>query len=131
MNDCLFCRIINGKIPSTKIWEDEHFFAFLDIKPINPGHTLLIPKTHINNVFELDETLYIGLFKTAKKLSIPIQKAMNSKRVGIAVEGFLVPHAHIHIVPLHKGGELNLERARHASSEELLEVVEKIKAEIK
>lgn len=130
MSECIFCKIIAGEIPGVKIWEDEELFAFLDINPMNPGHTLLIPKKHHQYLFEIDEQLYSRIFKAAKKLSEPIRRAMGAKRIGLVVEGFLVPHVHIHLVPLHSGGELSFSRARKASAEELKETAEKIMKEM-
>ncbi|MFH1684869.1 MAG: HIT domain-containing protein, partial [Candidatus Micrarchaeota archaeon] len=107
MENCLFCRITRGEIPSNKVFENEEFIAFLDINPINPGHTLVVPKKHADYLFDLDDNEYSRILKTAKFLAPKIQSAMNSKRIGIIVEGFLIPHVHIHLIPLHHGGELN------------------------
>jgi histidine triad (HIT) family protein len=130
MTDCIFCRIIAGEIPSTKIWEDDDFFAFLDINPINPGHTLVIPKKHHDYLFTMDEPLYSKIFDAAKMLSKPLEKATGAKRIGVVVEGFLVPHVHVHLVPLHEGGELSFGRAKKAMTEELNETANKIKNEM-
>jgi len=104
--DCIFCKIIRGEVPSFKVWEDENFLAFLSIEPINPGHTLVIPKKHIDYVFDLKEPLYSQMFKVAKKISKNLKKVMKAKRIGIAVEGFSVPHVHIHLVPINNENEL-------------------------
>lgn len=130
MTDCIFCKIAKGEIPSTKVWEDEGYFAFLDINPINPGHTLLIPKKHEDSVFDMDDESYSGLFQAAKKLSGPLQKAADSKRVGVIIEGFAVHHAHVHLVPLHNAGELDFSRAEKASPEELEEIAKRIRVGI-
>ncbi len=79
MNDCIFCKIIRGEIDSAKIYEDDKFFAFLDMKPINPGHILVVPKKHIDNIFDIEEPLYSELFQIAKKLSQPIKNALKSR----------------------------------------------------
>ena len=131
MDGCIFCKFIKGEIKTAKIYEDEKFFAFLDIRPINPGHTLLIPKEHIDYIFDINEPLYSELFQTAKKLAKPIQNAVGSKRIGVSIEGFGVAHAHIHLVPINKGFELDPNRAKNSSPEELNEMAEKIKLEIK
>ncbi len=123
----MFCKITRGEIPSNKVFENEEFIAFLDINPINPGHTLVVPKKHADYLFDLDDDEYSRIFKTAKFLAPKIQSAMNSKRIGVIVEGFLIPHVHIHLIPLHHGGELNMARAKSATPEELNEVAEKIK----
>lgn len=131
MDSCIFCKIAKGEIDSAKIYEDDKFFAFLDARPLNPGHTLLLPKEHVDYVFEVDEPLYSELFKTAKKLSKPIQNAVQSKRIGLAIEGFGVPHIHIHLIPINNANEIDPHRAKKATTEELQEVAEKIKKEIK
>ncbi len=130
MDDCIFCKIISGKIDSAKIYEDDKFFAFLDMKPVNPGHVLVVPKKHIDNIFDIEEPLYSELFQTAKKLSQPIKNVMESRRIGISVEGFGVPHAHIHLIPINRGYELDPNRAKPATPEELDEIAERIKEEI-
>ena len=126
MTDCVFCKIISGDIPSTKVWEDDDFLAFLDINPINPGHTLVIPKKHIDYVFDMGEPDYSNIFKAAQRLAGPIKEATGAGRVGVMIEGSLVPHVHIHLVPLHGGGELSFARAKKASPEELHEIAGKI-----
>lgn len=131
MEDCLFCKIIKGEVPSYKIWEDENFFAFLNINPINPGHIILVPKKHLNYIFDLEESLYSEIFKTAKKLSEPLKKATGAKRIALAIEGFVIPHIHIHLVPVNKVNDLDPNRARKASPEELSKMAEKIKALVK
>lgn len=131
MENCIFCKIISGEIPCFKVWEDSKHLAFLDISPINPGHTLLIPKKHTNLVWDMQDKEFSKIFLAAKKLSVPIQKATDAKRIGLAIEGFLVHHVHLHLVPLHGGNELNPERAKKAEMEDLKELCEKIKKEIK
>lgn len=131
MEDCLFCKIIKGKIPSYKIWEDENFFAFLNINPINPGHTILVPKKHLDYIFDLEEPLYSEIFKTAKKLSRPLKKATGAEKIGLAIEGLAIRHIHIHLVPVNKVNDLDPNKAKKASPEELLTIVEKVKSLIK
>lgn len=130
MDDCIFCKIGAGKIPSAKVYEDEKFFAFLDINPIAPGHTLLIPKKHVDNLFDIDEPLYSEMFQTAKKISKPLVKSMGAKRAGVIVEGFLVHHAHIHLIPMRSGGDLDPANARKAEPAELAAVAEKIRNQL-
>ena len=127
MADCIFCKIIEGRQAAHKIWEDMDFLAFLDRNPVNPGHTLVIPKKHADYIFDLQEPLYSGIFKVAKKLAGPIKRVMNCKRVGLGIEGFDVPHVHIHLIPLNKPGEFDPKRARPATKEELAEVAERIR----
>jgi histidine triad (HIT) family protein len=100
--------------------------AILDIHPINPGHTLLIPKQQVDDIFNLPNELYNSLWQVAKWLAPLIQQAMDSKRVGISVEGFSVPHVHIHLVPVNSVNELNPERAVATSPEQLTIIQKKI-----
>jgi histidine triad (HIT) family protein len=131
MADCIFCKIVGREIPTHIIKEDENVLVFLDVNPVNPGHLLIIPKVHIESVFNMPDEQYKNIFETAKALSTPLQNAMQSRKIGIAVEGFGVPHAHVHLVPLHNPNELNPERATHMDDETLAPIAEKIKAEIK
>jgi len=126
-SDCIFCKIINGEIPSIKIWEDEKHLAILDVNPVNPGHTLVLLKRHEDYIFDLEDKEYQNLMLTVKKIAKIIKNKLKPRRVGIAVEGFLIPHVHVHLVPINHRNELNPERARPSSSEEL----EKIAMEIK
>ena len=96
----IFTKIVNGELPSYKIAETEDYYAFLDIFPLKKGHTLVIPKKEIDYIFDLDDELYKGLFAFAKKVGLAIEKAIPCKRIGIAVVGLEVPHAHIHLIPL-------------------------------
>lgn len=97
----IFTRIINGEIPCYKVAEDENYFAFLDISPLAKGHTLVVPKQETDYLFDLDDSLYTGLNLFAKRVALAIDKAVPCKRVGVAVIGLEVPHAHIHLIPLH------------------------------
>lgn len=129
--NCLFCDIVNGKKDFFKIWEDDLFLAFLDINPINPGHTLLIPKKHYAEVFEMDEDAYKKIFSTAKFLAIKLKKIIDTPKIGLAIEGFGVDHVHIHLVPVYSGNELNPERAKPASLEDLESMKIKITSSLK
>ena len=122
----VFTKIINGEAAAYKLWENENFIAILDINPINPGHTLLIPKQQIDYIFDLPDGLYDSMWRIVKWLSPHIQQATECKRIGIAVEGFSVPHVHIHLVPVNSGDELNPERAISATSEQLIDVQKRI-----
>jgi len=130
MADCIFCKIIEKDIPAHIVWEDNQFLAFLDVNPVNPGHLLIIPKEHVESIFDLKDEQYKKVFEIAKTLSTPLQNAMQAKKIGIAVEGFGVPHAHVHLVPLHAGNQLNPERATHMDEETLAPIAEKIKNEV-
>ena len=119
MENCIFCKFVNNEAEHSRIWEDEVSIAFLDLYPVNPGHVLLVPKAHIDYIFDLDGALYHRLWDNAKKLAGPLREIAGSKRVGIAVEGFGVPHVHIHLVPINRGNELDPNRAQKADPEDL------------
>lgn len=97
--DCLFCKIIAGEIPAEKIYEDDKCLAFLDIKPVNPGHALLIPKEHFASMVETPDDFVAHLYVKTKELMPKIKKAMNADYVSISVVGTEVPHFHIHLIP--------------------------------
>ena len=97
----IFTKIIKGDIPSYKIAEDESFYAFLDINPLAKGHTLVVPKKEVDYIFDLDDDTIRGLFSFSKKVAGGINKVIECKRVGIAVLGLEVPHAHVHLVPIN------------------------------
>ncbi len=103
----IFTKIINGEIPSYKIAEDENYYAFLDIFPLAKGHTLVIPKKEVDYLFDLDDAEYLGLQMFAKKVAMALKKAIPCKKVGVAVLGLEVPHAHIHLVPMNSEKDIN------------------------
>src|SRR5690606_25728472 len=115
----LFTLIIRGEIPAEKIVEDDRFLAFLDINPISPGHTLVIPKQEIDELFSLDEALLSGILPFAGKIARALKKSVSCRRIGMMAAGFEVPHAHIHLVPIDNEGELSFSRARPARPEDL------------
>lgn len=125
-SNCIFCKIVKGEIPAVKIWEDRKHFAFLDMNPINAGHTLLIPKKHTEYLFDLNDNEYAELMLKAKKIAKMLKDKLKPKRIGLIVEGFLIPHVHIHLVPLNKGGELSFEKAKLMNKEELNKIAERI-----
>ena len=127
MGNCIFCKIVTGEISSNKIWENERFLAFLDIKPIELGHTLVIPKNHVDSVFDLPDEDYSELFVIARYLEKPIKQGARSLRVGLVVEGFGVSHTHLHLVPINKPNQLGQERAHGVPEEALASMQEKIK----
>lgn len=133
MSDCLFCKVVAGTWPAEKVWESDILLAFLDSRPVHPGHTLVIPKVHVDSIFEIQDPLYVDLFEAAKLLAEPIRKTGGTPRVGFAVEGFGVPHAHLHIVPLQHGAELvpNRSGVPEAPHEELKAVAKRITAHLK
>jgi histidine triad (HIT) family protein len=102
----IFTKIINGEIPAYKIAEDENFLAFLDVNPNAKGHTLCIPKQEVNKLFDMPEEQYTGLMQFARKVAIALEKTVPCKRVGMAVVGLEVPHAHVHLIPLNEMDEM-------------------------
>lgn len=103
----IFSRIVSGEIPSYKVAEDENYYAFLDINPLQKGHTLVIPKKETDYIFDLSDDELSGMMIFAKKVAKAIGRTIPCLRVGVAVLGLDVPHAHIHLVPLHSGDDLN------------------------
>jgi histidine triad (HIT) family protein len=123
---CIFCKIIEGEIGACKIWENKDFLVFLSVMPIKEGHLLIIPKKHFEDIYSIPQSLYGDLFNLVKKISFPLQKATNVKRIGLKVEGFEVNHAHVHLVPINKSGELNLNNLKKADEQDLKEVQKKL-----
>jgi len=127
----IFSKIIAGEIPCYKIAEDSRFFAFLDINPLAEGHTLVIPKQETDYLFDLDDDLYRDLFLFAKKIAEAIKKTIPCKKVGIAVVGLEVAHAHIHLVPLNDLYDLDFKKTKlKLSKEEFEQIAERIKQEL-
>lgn len=108
----IFTRIINGEIPSYKIAENEHFYAFLDISPLQPGHTLVVPKQEIDRIFDLPKETLAEMMLFAHPIAKAIEKSFQCNRCGIAVIGLEVPHAHIHLVPINSADDLNFTREK-------------------
>ncbi len=108
----IFTKIINGEIPSYKVAEDDQYFAFLDINPLERGHTLVIPKKEIDYIFDLDDDMLAGMHVFAKKVARAIDRVIECKRVGMAVLGLEVPHAHIHLIPINNLGDINFDNPR-------------------
>lgn len=108
----IFTRIINGEIPSHKIAENEHCFAFLDINPVAEGHTLVVPKKEIDYLFDLDADTYAALMNFCKQLAPAIAKAVPCLRVGVAVIGLEVPHTHVHLIPLNSMQDINFSKPK-------------------
>ncbi|MEN9929569.1 MAG: hypothetical protein RLZZ231_1490 [Bacteroidota bacterium] len=114
----IFTKIIEGEIPCYKIAETDQFLAFLDVNPNAKGHTLCIPKQEINKLFDIDEDMYLGLMQFSKKLALAIEKAIECKRVGMAVIGLEVPHAHVHLIPLNEMDEMRFQNKVSLTKEE-------------
>ncbi len=124
----IFTRIIRREIPAHIVAEDENYLAFLDILPLARGHTLVIPKKEVDYVFDLDDKTLSGLHIFSKKVAQAIRKAINCKRVGVAVLGMEVPHAHIHLVPMNSMSDMNFSNTKlKLSTEELAGIAAKIR----
>ncbi|QEC52187.1 histidine triad (HIT) family protein [Anseongella ginsenosidimutans] len=127
----IFSKIITGEIPAWKVAEDENYLAFLDISPLAAGHTLVIPKKEIDYLFDIEDDLYTGLQLFAKKVAKAVGKAVPCKRVGVAVVGLEVPHAHIHLIPINKVSDIDFSRPKlKLGDEEMKTICEKIRAEL-
>jgi histidine triad (HIT) family protein len=124
----IFTRIVNREIPAHILREDDEFLAFLDVRPIRPGHSLVIPKQEIDDVFDLPESLLSGLLVFARPVAQAIQEVTGAERVGIAVVGIEVPHAHVHLIPIDEIGDLDFRKAQNADDEELAAIAEHIRA---
>ena len=128
MMSTVFSKIITNEIPSYKIAESDDFLAFLDVRPLAAGHTLVIPKKEIDYIFDLDDELFLNLQLFSKKVALAIKKVIPCKRIGVAVIGLEVPHAHIHLVPINEIKDLNFENERKKiTHEEYINISEKIK----
>lgn len=136
MEECLFCKIVKGEIPSYKVYEDEKTFAFLDINPINIGHTLVIPKNHVSRISMAEEGDLLALTKALKKVITGVEDALSVDNLNVFVNqgeyaGQLVPHLHYHIVPRHAGDGVKFDvPQRKLSEEEFKDLVEKIKSAV-
>ncbi|MEG0258780.1 MAG: HIT family protein [Lysinibacillus sp.] len=137
MSECLFCKIVDGSIPSTKVYEDEHVYAFTDIMPVAKGHTLLIPKTHCQDIFEMSEETAKNLYAAAPKVANAIKAAfnpigMNTINNNGAAAGQTVFHYHLHFIPRYdesEGLQVDWQTLKY-TSEQLTEVAEQIKANL-
>ena len=127
----IFSKIVSGDIPAFKVAEDENYVAFLDIFPLAKGHVLVIPKKETDYIFDLDSEEYLGLFSFAKKVAKAMDKIISCERIGVAVIGLEVPHAHIHLVPLHDVSDINFERPKlKFLDSEMKEIADFIKSAI-
>lgn len=119
----IFTKIIKGEIPSYKIAENDEYFAFLDIRPLAKGHTLVVPKEEIDYLFDLSESQLAGIMAFSKKVAKAIEAAVQCKRVGVLVVGTEVPHAHIHLVPFQRESQMNITSSPVKIGEEEMEAV--------
>ncbi|MFZ0280380.1 MAG: HIT family protein [Bacteroidales bacterium] len=127
----IFTRIIKGEIPSYKIAEDERFYAFLDINPLRSGHTLVVPKQETDYIFDLDDDQISGLIVFSKKIAVAIKEAIPCTRIGVAILGLEVPHAHIHLVPMDSMEDVNFRNPKlKFTTEEFRETAKKISEKV-
>lgn len=130
--DCIFCKISAGEIPSEKIYEDEHTFAFLDISPVNKGHTLVIPKGHYENIFEVPDEVAENMIRTVKKVSASMKENLGVDNLNLHMNngkaaGQVVFHAHIHVIPRHADDGLTHWHGKELPKEEMKEAQEKLR----
>ena len=127
----VFSKIVNGDIPAFKVAEDDNYLAFLDIFPLAKGHVLVIPKKETDYIFDIATDEYLELFKFAQKVAKAMDKVIDCKRIGVAVIGLEVPHAHIHLVPLNHVSDIKFERPKLNFPEDVMKAVaDKISKEI-
>lgn len=133
MESCLFCSIVRGELPSYRVYEDDRTLAFLDIRPVNAGHTLVIPKTHSTNIFDVAPEDWAAMCETARKAAIAIEKGLGAHGVNLAMNnrehaGQVIHHPHIHLIPRVKGDGLKLWPQRQYRAEEAEETLQKLRA---
>ena len=127
----IFTKIINGEIPSFKIAENEQFLAFLDVFPLVHGHILVVPKKETDYIFDIEDTELAAMLVFAKKIAKAQKAAITCKRIGVAVIGLEVPHAHIHLVPMNTANDVNFTQPKiKPTTEELVEMAERIKSKL-
>jgi histidine triad (HIT) family protein len=120
----IFSKIIKGEIPGYRIAENDKFFAFLDVFPLREGHTLVIPKTEVDNLFDLDDDYLSEMLVFAKPIAKAIEKSFRCNRCGITVIGLEVPHAHVHLIPINSSNDLNFTQPKLKASDEHLKAVQ-------
>lgn len=126
----IFTKIIKGEIPCYKIAEDANFVAFLDVNPNAKGHTLCVPKQEIDKIFDIEDDLYIGLMQFSKKIAVALEKTVPCQRVGMAVIGLEVPHAHVHLIPLNEMAEMTSKHKVSLTQEEFEALAKEIQANL-
>lgn len=123
----IFSKIVAGEIPCYKVAENDQFLAFLDIFPLKKGHVLVIPKKEVDYIFDLDDNIYLGLMDFSKKVARAIKKSIPCNRIGVAVMGLEVPHAHVHLIPINSESDMNFRNEKlKFSKEEFEEIARKI-----
>lgn len=129
--DTIFSKIAAGEIPCYKIAETDKYFAFLDIRPMTKGHTLVIPKTEVDYIFDLDDDTYQGLMAFAKQVATALKKAVPCLRIGVAVIGLEIPHAHVHLIPIQKESDMNFANQKlELQQDEMEDIAKRIRREL-
>ncbi len=126
----IFSKIVAGEIPCHKIAETSEFLAFLDVNPIAKGHTLVIPKQEIDYIFDLNDELYTGLMRFAKKMAPAIEAVVPCQRIGMSVVGLEVPHAHVHLIPLNTMADMDFGKKIKMSTDELAQLAAAIRQRV-
>jgi histidine triad (HIT) family protein len=127
----LFTKIINGEIPCYKVAEDDRYFAFLDINPLKKGHTLVVPKQETDYIFDLDDDMIAGMIVFSKKIAVAIKDTIPCKRIGVAILGLEIPHAHIHLVPMDSMEDVNFKNPKlKLTPDEFKEIAKNISAKV-
>ena len=126
----IFTKIINGEIPCYKIAEDDNFLAFLDVNPNAKGHTLCVPKQEIDKLFDIQDDLYLGLMQFSKKIAVALEKSVPCQRIGMAVIGLEVPHAHVHLIPLNEMQEMTFKHKVSLTKEEFETLAKEIQSNL-
>lgn len=126
----IFTKIIKGEIPCYKIAEDDNFLAFLDVNPNAKGHTLCVPKEEIDKIFDIQDDLYLGLMQFSKQIAVALEKTVSCQRIGMAVIGLEVPHAHVHLIPLNEMDEMRFQKKVSMTKEEFEALAKKIQTNL-
>ena len=126
----IFTKIIRGDIPSHKVLENDDFFAFMDIRPINRGHVLVVPKVEVDRFFDLSDKMLSDVLVFAKPIADALESVVDCERVGIMVAGLEVPHAHLHLIPFNTGSELAFDKAMPADSEDLAQLAAQLREKL-
>jgi histidine triad (HIT) family protein len=127
---CVFCALVAGRIPARKVYEGRDDVAFFPLKHINPGHTLLVPRRHVDYVFDMEDDGYHALFALAKRMAPAVQRVSGAARVGLLVEGFSVPHVHVHLVPINALADIDPNRERALADEEADRLAASLRGEL-
>ncbi len=124
----IFSKIIKGEIPSYQVAEDDHYFAFLDIRPLQKGHVLVVPKVEVDYIFDLDDDTLSGLILFSKRVAKAIEASIPCERIGVAVIGLEVPHCHVHLAPINSIHDMNFAKVKEIPSEEMQEIASAIRS---